>query len=264
MSNPQLATTLREAVDEVLGLLTGLDLSYEPELDRFNSIVRQLNRAMRACALEREWSYFSDILNLGQVIPAAMAISLPSDKRVRVLTDDAVRLVRDDNETLVWAHFMTRDALPKYRWRNGLWVAATRTTINFSRPLTSAELELDVHVPVMREPTMFSMPEQPEDPEEPLVTVPQETLDQEIDFPYPDLVCLRAAYYYAQTDPVMQPRVQTLEAQYKDLMYQIIERDERHTDAPYVNDFMVPVQNSLVSPPSYGWYQPHPHSDERR
>lgn len=75
--------------------------------------------------------------------------------------------------------------------------------------------------------------------------VPAETLSQELDFQYPDVVILRAAFYYAQTDPILQPRVQTLEAQYKDLMYQIIERDDRNTDSPYENEFYVPVQGVL-------------------
>jgi hypothetical protein len=114
---------------------------------------------------------------------------------------------------------------------------------------------------VMREPVMFRLPDQPEDPNDPLVVVDPAIRDQPIDFSYPDVIILRAAFYVAQTDPIMQPRVQTLEAQYKDLMYQIIERDDRNTDSPYLNEFFVPVQNSLVD---QGFYHPHPHSDERR
>jgi len=39
MSN-EVRLTLDEAVAEVLGLLTGLDLTYEPELDRYRAITR--------------------------------------------------------------------------------------------------------------------------------------------------------------------------------------------------------------------------------
>ena len=87
-----------------------------------------------------------------------------------------------------------------------------------------------------------------------------EVLSQEIDFPYPDIIVARAAYLYAQSDPVMQPRVQTLEAQYKDLMYQVMERDERNTDSPYLNDFLLPVQAGLSTPVAHHW---HPHADGR-
>ena len=66
MSNPEVQQTLDEAVAEVLGLLTGLDLSYAPELDRYRAITRQLNRALRTNALEQEWSYYSFTLSLGQ------------------------------------------------------------------------------------------------------------------------------------------------------------------------------------------------------
>jgi hypothetical protein len=112
----------------------------------------------------------------------------------------------------------------------------------------------------MREPKMFRLPAQPVDPEDPLVDVPQEVLDQEIDFSYPDVITMRAAFLVAQSDPVMQPRVQTIEAQYKDLMYQAIERDDRNTDSPYMNEFAVPVQASLHGG---GSWHGHPHADER-
>lgn len=94
--------------------------------------------------------------------------------------------------------------------------------------------------------------------------MPEEVRNQEIDFPYPDVVILRAAMYYAMTDPVMQPRVQTLEAQYKDLMYQIIERDDRNTDSPFENEFIVPVQGGLAYPGFGGMGHMHPHADGGR
>ena len=58
-------------------------------------------------------------------------------------------------------------------------------------------------------------------------------------------MCIRDSFYFAQSDPVMQPRVQSLEGYYKDLMYQCIERDDRNTDAPLQNDFIVPVQSGI-------------------
>ena len=62
---------------------------------------------------------------------------------------------------------------------------------------------------------------------------------------------MRAAYLYAQTDPLMQPRVQTLEANYKDRMYSLKERDERATDASYVNDFSMGIESSLNGQSDY-------------
>ena len=55
--------------------------------------------------------------------------------------------------------------------------------------------------------------------------------------------------------------MQTLDAQYKDLMYQFIERDDKHTDTPFQNEFFVPVQNGIY-PESR--YRPWPLSDNRR
>jgi hypothetical protein len=63
---------------------------------------------------------------------------------------------------------------------------------------------------------------------------------------------------YAQTDPVMQPRAQTLEDQYKNMMYQLIERDTASTETPYMNDFRLNVQNGLI--PDFDSHL-HPHSD---
>ena len=72
----------------------------------------------------------------------------------------------------------------------------------------------------------------------------------------------RAAFLYAQSDPVAQPRVQTLEDQYKTMMYALTERDERNTDSAYQNDFFVPIGGSLAGPVTDA--HAHPHSDERR
>lgn len=260
--NPELETDLDTAVKEVLGLLTGLDLTYVPEYDRYYAITRQINRAMRSCALEKEWSWFADTQSVGTAVAGNTVVNLPSSLRPRIVNDDAVRLVDDDGNVQVWAYFLPRDAGHKYQSRTGLWVTSTRQSLLFSRGFYNSEDGLDIQVPIMREPVMFRLPEQPEDPETPLVEVPLETRQSLIDFPYPDLIILRAAHYVAQSDPLYQPRVQTIEAQYKDLMYQIMERDDRHTDSPYQNEWNLPMEGSLRGP-SYVNHR-HPHADERR
>lgn len=252
--NPELVTTLDDAVAEVLGALTGLDLEYDPEQDRYQAITRSLNRALRHTALEREWSWYASLLSIGTAVQGVREMFLPATARPRIIGDDSVRLVDGEDIARVWAYFLPRDAIHKYEAREGLWVAALRGSLLFSRPFAAHEDGLDVRVPVMREPAQFRLP--PNNAE-----VPDEVRQQPVDFPYPDLVIAKATYLYAMTDPVMQPRVQTLEAQYKDLMYQIIERDERHTDSPYLNDFTVPIQSGLA--PVFQLH-PHPHSDERR
>lgn len=254
--NSEVNLTLDDAVQEVLGLLTGLDLTYDPQLDRYRVITRQLNRALRANALEHEWSYYSATVSIGSAVEGVSAMVLPEDNRPRVINDDAVRLVDEYDQIRQWAYFIPRDALHKYGGRQGgLWAAYVRGTVLFSRAFYAYEEGWDVQLPVMREPTMFRLPATGEE-------VDEEIRLQPIDFPYPDVVILRAAFYYAQTDPVMQPRVQTIEAQYKDLMYQIIERDDRNTDSPYLNEFFVPVMNG-ITPSGYADHS-HPHSDERR
>lgn len=261
--NPEVSLTLDEAVEEVLALLTGMDLSYDPRLDRYQVITRQLNRALRSNALEHEWSYYSDTRSIGTATFGEREYLIPTNLRPRIIGDDAVRLCDSDGNPRAWAYFLPRDALHKYPARGGLWASVTRSSVIFSRAINQLEEGLDIQIPVMREPTMFRLPEQPEDPNDPLVDVPDEIRNQPVDFPYPDIIILRAAFYYAQTDPVMQPRVQTLEAQYKDLMYQAIERDDRNTDSPFLNDFFVPVQNGLDTPGNPAVHA-HPHSDERR
>lgn len=261
MSNPETQMTLDDAVIEVLGLLTGMDLQYDPQLDRYASVTRQLNRALRANALEHEWSYYSDVQSIGTAVLGEREVFLSNNIRVRIMNDDAVRLVDENGDARVWAYFLPRDAMHKYPTRGGLWASVTRNTLHFSRGFNVMEQGLDIQVPVMREPIMFRLPLQPEDPEAALIAVDPEIRNQLVDFAYPDVVILRAATYYAMTDPVMQPRVQTLEAQYKDLMYQIIERDDRNTDSPYENQFMVPVQSGLYKEPLP---EGHALSDERQ
>src|SRR5690606_24241780 len=121
----------------------------------------------------------------------------------------------------------------------------TRQTLHFSRPFQSHEDGLRVQLPVMREPKMFRLPAHPETAEEEEQEVPEAVRNQLLDFDYPDLVLLRAAYYMAQSDPLMQPRVQTLEEQYKELFYALNERDDRNTDHPFQNEWLLPVQSDI-------------------
>jgi hypothetical protein len=238
--NSEVQLSLDEAVAEVLGLLTGLDLSYEPEIDRYRAITRALNRALRGNALESEWSYYASTASLGCVTGCDMrSVSLPSSLRPRIINDDAVRLVDSDGVPVVWAYFLPRDALHKYAGHNVLRCSVTRQEIVFSRHFLTEEEGLEIVVPVMREPIIFRLPDSG-------VEVPDHIRAQPVDFNYPDVIIARAAYYYAQTDPVMQPRAQTLEGGYKDLMYQLIERDTSITDTPYTNEFILPLENGLV------------------
>lgn len=251
--NAEVTTTLDEAVAEVLGLLTGLDLTYEPELDRYRAITRQLNRALRNNALDQEWSFYSSLLELGTVSEGDREMLLPSNRRPRIINDDACRL-RDPEtgQTVKWVYFLPRDSLHKYEDRSGLWCAVVRSSLWFSRAIWESETGLELIVPVMREPKMFRLPEQGK-------KVPASIRKQEVDFPYPDIIVARAAWYYAQTDPVMQPRAQTLEAAAKDLMYQLIERDVANTDTPYENTFILPLENGLTQE-DYRVHL-HPHAD---
>ena len=255
--NPEITLTLDEAVGEVLGILTGLDLTYDPTYDRYRAITRQLNRALRANALEHEWSWYASTTSVGTAACGEWLVWVPSTVRPRITGDDAVRLVDSDGVIRAWAYFLPRDAIHKYGSRQGLWCAVTKQTLQFSRPFEAGEQGLDIQVPVMREPTMFRLPPHPEDPEAPLSEVPDEVRQQPIDFWYPDVIISRAAYYVAMTDPVIQPRAQTLEAEYKDIMYQIIERDDRNTDSPYINDFDLGISGSINGD---SFHHPHPHS----
>lgn len=239
MSNPEVRLTLDDAVAEVLGMLTGIDLTYQPEADRYRAVARQLNRALRANALENEWACYASTESLG---PQGVvdSVYLRSSLRPRIINDDAVRFVNEDGRVLIWAYILPRDALHKYSWKAKLWCSVMGQALQFNRMLHPSEGSLDLQVPVMREPRMFRLPEAGS-------PVPDAIRNQEVDFAYPDLVIARAAYYCSMADPVMQPRSQTLESEYKGLMYQLIERDTAHTDTPYTNEFLLPIENGLYN-----------------
>ena len=244
--NPEVALTLDEAVAEVMGILIGLDMQLVPELDRYQSITRQINRALRTVALDNEWSYYADLEKVGTAHHGDREVVIRASIRPRIINDDAVRLVHPETgRVCVWAYWLPRDALHKYTGMD-LKVAHTRSTIEFNRPFFYSEDGLEIQIPVMREPKMFRLPLQPEDPNAPLVPVDEDVRMQLVDFDYPDLVVRRAAYLYAQTNPLWQPRVQTLEANYKELMYALVERDTRNTDTPYQNEWTLGIEGDAV------------------
>lgn len=261
MPNVEVQMNLDECVNEVLGMLTGQELRYRAEYDRYRAITRQINRALRANALEREWSYYSSLEDVGTVRAGVQDVHLRASVRPRIIGDDSVRLCDDNGRPVVWAYILPRDAIEKYPARRGLWVSTTRQALHFSRPFQQHEEGLHIQVPVMREPRMFRLPEQPVNPEEPLVDVPEEIRQQLLDFDYPDAVLYRAAYYYAQTDPLAQPRAQTLENEYKSVFYALNERDDRSTDSPFLNEYAVPIEGGITDVSYQDWH--HPHSDDR-
>lgn len=253
--NPELSFTLDDAVEQVLLNLTGQTLQYNPQFDRYRAITKMINRALRANALENEWSYYHSVETIGFAIEGVSEYWFDASLRPRIVGDDSVRLVKD-GEIIKWAYVLPRDALSKYQHRNGLWCSYVRNTLIFNRFLWEGEAGWEIQVPVMREPVVFQLPVNPTDPVDP------EVRQSPVDFAYPDLIVARACYYYAQTDPIMQPRVQTLEGDYKDLMYQLIERDTSRTDEPYMNEFFVPIVNGIGG---VDWtLHGHPHADERR
>lgn len=259
-TNPNLLMSLDEAVAEVLGMLTGLDLQYQPEQDRYYAVVRAINRALRSVARDHQWSFYFDDTVIGTVVAGDQSIQFSLAQRPRQKDDDAVRLVHAaTGHTVEWAYFTPRGSLHKYVDKAGLWCEVVRNTLRFNRPFFKSEEGYEIHAPMMREPDVFTLPQQPEDPNEPLVDVPDALRTQQVDFDYPDLVVLKAAFFYAQSDPVMQPRVQILEDQYKDLMYQLMEQDSDNTELAYSNTFRLPLINGLV--PSRHRIIHHPHQD---
>lgn len=261
MTNPEVSMTLDECVNEVLGILTGLELRYDPKQDRYRAITRHLNRALRANATEREWAFYASYEDAGTTASGLQDVPLRGSLRPRIIGTDSVRLCDDEMRPLVWAYFLQRDAIENYPSRRGLWVSITGQNLHFSRPFYTGEHGLHIMVPVMREPRMFRLPEQPTDPGEELVEVPAEVRNQPLDFEFPDAVIQRAAFYYAQTDPVMQPRVQTLEQEYKNTYYALAERDDRNTDPVMQNEWSVPIESTLNDSSYQDWH--HPHADDR-
>ena len=103
---------------------------------------------------------------------------------------------------------------------------------------------------------MFQLPE-------PGAEITASIRSQPLDFDNPDLVIAKAMVMYAQTDPIMQPRVPTLEESYTDIKYALIARDSQFTDTPYRNEWNLGIKSELGGQAgllSHG----HPHADDRR
>lgn len=253
--NPDVTMTLEQAVVEVLNVLTGQTLNYDPDMDRFRAIALHLNRALRSNALEADWSFYHEVDRQDLTGKAGSTkFTITTDYRFRVINDDSVRILNADDIPVAWAYFLPRDALHKYRNRAGLWCSFTRNELTLSRPLPDLYDGLTMEIPLMREPKPFEIPS------DPTAILTETVLTQEIDFEFPDVIIARAAWLYAQADPVMQPRVQTLEDQYKDLMFQLMERDAAFTESPYQNEIIVPVQNDIYGEP---FHRPWPIANRR-
>ena len=248
--NQDVAYTLDEAVDELLRNLHGLGVQYEPTADRYHVIAHVLNRALRAVALDNEWSWYFEDAELGVVQQGDRTVEMTSRQRLRIVQDDAIRLETDAGLPVRWIYLLPRDALHKYASVPGLWASATRSTIKFSRPIRQDEAGLRVMAPIMREPKMFDVPD-------PGQEVGPSVRNQQLDFDYPDLVIMKAMYMYAQTDPVIQPRVPTLEENYNTLKYALIERDTQFTDSPYRNDWILNISNAPGRRETYSPMYPH-------
>lgn len=244
--------TLEEAVSEVHNILTGLDLTYDDRYDIFHATVRQLNRSLRAVALLEDWGWYVEELDLGLTTQGMTSVEVDRRYRPRVGQDDAVRLI-DPNSGLVryWAYYLPRDSINKYAARRELRVAFTKNTLTFSRPLQGFESGLSLRVTCMREPRQTRIPPAGEE----LTTV---ELTTPIDFSSPDLVVAHAVWQISMSNPVYQPRAQTLESIYDDLRFSLTERDSDHSDSPYRNNFTPSYGDPYLAIPHR-----HPHSDRR-
>ena len=254
--NQDLNYTLDEAVREILLNLTGLGLQYNAASDRYHVLAHTLNRALRAVARENEWSYYFEDSDLGLAVAGERTMELTTRQRLRIEGDDALRLETADGQPVQWIAILPRDALFKYSNRRGLWVSPTRTTLYFSRPFTEAEDGLYVRGPIMREPRMLQLPE-------PGAEISPSIRSQPLDFDNPDLVIAKAMVMYAQTDPIMQPRVPTLEESYTDIKYALIARDSQFTDTPYRNEWSLGIKSELGGQAGLLSHV-HPHADDRR
>ena len=88
MASKEVQLTLSEAVDEVQSTLTGLDVQYNPAFDRFKSVTRFLNRALRAVALEKDWSWYASTEEVGTVVADLQSVDLNPSLRPRIISDD--------------------------------------------------------------------------------------------------------------------------------------------------------------------------------
>lgn len=243
--------SLREAVNEVHNILTGLDLEYEDRMDIFHATVRQINRSLRQVALEDEWAWYVEEVDAGTTTEGMTQVELSSSYRPRVQQDDAVRLTNSEGITVEWAYYLPRDSLSKYLYRRELRVAFTKNVILFSRPLQKFESGLSVIVPAMREPKQTKIPDAGQQ-------LSAADLVRAIDAEYPDMIVAHAAWKLSMSNPLYQPRAQTLEEEFNDLKYALTERNSNHSDSPLRNTFTPSYGDPYLAIP-HG----HPHSDRR-
>lgn len=243
--------SLREAVNEVHNILTGLDLVYEDRFDIFHATVRQLNRSLRTVALEDEWAWYTEDVDGGTTTVGQTTVELDAAYRPRITQDDAVRLVNSDGLVVRWAYYLPRESLGKYLYRPELRVASTRNQLLFNRPLQQAEAGLGVVIPAMREPRQTRLPESGN-------RLSDAELSRALDCEHPDLVVAHAAWQISMSNPLYQPRAQTLEGAYSDLKYALMERNTNHSDSPLRNNF-----TPSYGDPYLGMSHNHPHSDRR-
>ena len=243
--------SLQESVNKVHNILTGLDLQYDERMDIFHATVRQINRSLRQVALEDEWAWYAQDVDAGTTTLGMTEVELTSSYRPRIQQDDAVRLVNAEGITVFWAYYLPRDSLNKQMYRPELRVSSTRNLIQFSRPLQQFESGLSVVVPAMREPKQTKIPDSGQQ------LTPAE-LSRSIDAEYPDLIVAHAAWKLAMSNPVYQPRAQTLEEEFNDLKYALTERNTNHSDSPMRNTFTPSYGDPYLAIP-HG----HPHSDRR-
>lgn len=243
--------SLRDAVNEVHNVLTGLDLSYDERYDIFHATVRQINRSLRKVALEDEWAWYTEDVDAGTSTEGQTTVELDSAYRPRVQQDDAVRLVNADGLPVKWAYYLPRDSLNKTTYRPELRVAFTRNQITFNRPLLKAEAGLQIVVPAMREPRQTRIPDSG-------IRLTDADLNRALDCEYPDLIVSHAAWQISMSNPVYQPRAQTLEGEFSDLKYALTERNTNHSDSPMRNSFVPSYGDPYLNPT-----HAHPHSDRR-
>ena len=243
--------SLQESVNEIHNILTGLDLTYEDRYDIFHATVRQVNRSLRQVALEDEWAWYVEEVDAGTTTVDMTEVELNSAYRPRVQQDDAVRLVNANGITVSWAYYLPRDSLNKQMHRPELRVAFTKNVIKFSRPLQLFESGLSIIVPAMREPKQTRLPEAG-------ARLTPAELSRAIDAEYPDLIVAHAAWKMAMSNPLYQPRAQTLEEEFNDLKYALTERNTNHSDSPMRNNFVPSYGDPYLATPHV-----HPHSDRR-
>lgn len=246
------ALSLQEAVAEVHNILTGLDLEYDDRYEIFHATVRQINRSLRQVALLEDWGWYSELVLSGVTHEGQTVIELDALYRPRINQGDCVQLV-DPNTGLTWhwAYYLPRDSLSRHTHRSELRVAFVRNTLMFSRPIQRFESGYEILVPAMREPQQTTIPESGKQ-------LSDAELNRPIDFEFPDLVVAHAAWQISLSNPVYQPRAQTLEAAYDDVRYALSERDSNHSDSPLRNDFTPSYGDPYLRVPHR-----HPHSDRR-